>query len=133
MATRKEKQPIVGIWGLVGIFVLVIFIPAVKAEEPVDFTLFASCTFTMAAEDKDFRFSSFECTGVTQSNHENKVFDNLSTLKVGIGRREGEQSTIYSVSKYMDRDRDYVIMEFNESGPSRRLEGTWKILYGTGK
>ncbi len=25
------------------------------------------------------------------------------------------------------------MMEFNESGKSPKLEGTWKILYGTGK
>jgi len=129
MVTRKERQMNVGIRGLIGIFVLVMLIPAVQAEEPIDFTQYASCTFTMASEDKDFRFSSFECIGITRSNHENKVFDNMSVLDVGVGRREGEQSTSYSLAKYMDRDGDYVIMEFSEI----HREGTWKILYGTGK
>jgi hypothetical protein len=54
-------------------------------------------------------------------------------MDVGVGRREGEQSTVYSLSKYMDRDGDYVIMEFNESGQGRQMEGSWKILYGAGK
>jgi hypothetical protein len=115
------------------VFGLVMLIPAVQAEEPIDFTQYASCTFTPASEDKEFIFSSFECTGITRSNQENKVFDNMSVLDVGVGRREGGQSTAYSLSKYMDRDGDYVIMEFNEFGPTGRLEGTWKILYGTGK
>ncbi len=122
-------------WILAVIIVLglVLLIPAVRAEEPIDFIQYASCTFTSASEDKEFRFSSFECTGITRSNHENKVFDNMSVLDVGVGRREGGQSTTYSLAKYMDRDGDYVIMEFNESGPTGRSEGTWKILYGTGK
>ena len=113
---------------------LVMLIPAAQAEDPIDFTQYASCTFTPASQDKEFGFSSFECTGITRSNHENKVFDNMSVLDVGVGRREGGgQTTAYSLSKYMDRDDDYVIMEFNESGPAGQPEGTWKILYGTGK
>ena len=115
------------------VFGLVMLIPAVQAEEPIDFTQYASCTFTPASEDKEFRFSSWECTGITRSNHENKAFDNMSVLDVGVGRREGGQSTLYSLSKYLDRDGDYVVMEFNEVAPSERLEGTWKILFGTGK
>jgi len=133
MVKRKERQTNVGIWGLVGIFVLVMLIPAVQAEEPIDFTQYASCTRTPASEDKEFSFGSIECIGITRSNQENKIFDNMSFLDVVVGRVEGEQSTVYSLSKYMDRDGDYVIMEFSESGLSPRLEGTWKILYGTGK
>jgi hypothetical protein len=129
MVARKERQTKVSIWGLVGIFVLVMFAPIAQAEEPIDFTQYASCTFTPASQDKEFGFSSFECTGITRSNHENKVFDNMSVLDVGVGRREGEQTTSYSLAKYMDRDGDYVVMEFSEI----RREGTWKILYGTGK
>ena len=133
MVPSKKKQRIVGALGIAGIFALVILIPVVQAEEPIDFTQYASCTFTLASEDKEFRFSTFECTGITRSNQENKVFDNMSVLDVGVGRREGSQSTTYSIAKYMDRDGDYVIMEFNESGPIGRGEGIWKILYGTGK
>ena len=112
---------------------MVMLIPAVQAEEPNDFTQYASCTFTPVSEDKEFRFSSFECIGITRSNQENKIFENMSVLDVGVARREGGQSTVYSLTKYMDRDGDYVIMEFTESGPPERLEGTWKMLYGTGK
>jgi hypothetical protein len=113
---------------------LVILIPAAQAEEPIDFTQYVSCTFTPASEDKEFIFRSLECIGITRSNHDNKVFDNMSVLDVGVSRREGGQSTSYSLAKYMDRDGDYVIMEFNESGQTGRpQEGTWKILYGTGK
>ena len=115
------------------VFCLVMVIPAAQAEEPIDFTQYGVCTSTPASEDKEFRFSSFECIGITRSNQENKVFENMSVLEVGVGRHEGGQSTIYSLAKYMDRDGNYVIVEFNESAPSDRLEGTWKILYGTGK
>ena len=133
MVTSKKKQRIVSTLGIAGIFALVILIPVVQAGEPIDFTQYASCTFIPASEDKEFRFSSFECIGITRSNQENKVFDNMTVLDVGVGRREGGESTAYSIAKYMDRDGDYVIMEFNESGWIGRGEGVWKILYGTGK
>lgn len=115
------------------VFSFFMLIMPVEAEEPIDFTQYASCTFTPVSEDKEFIFSSFECIGITRSNQENKVFDNMSVLDVGVGRREGGQRASYSIAKYMDRDGDYVIMEFNEFDPTGRGEGTWKILYGTGK
>jgi len=133
MVAIEGRRWNVGIWGFVGIFVLVMLIPAIQAEEPIDFTQYCSCTRTPASEDKEFSFGSIECTCITRSNHENKVFDNMSVLDVVVGRVEGGQSTVYSLAKFMDLDGDYVIMEFNESGKSPRLEGTWKILYGTGK
>ena len=78
---------------------LVILIPAAQAEEPIDFTQYASCTSTLASEDKEFILRSFECIGITRSNHDNKVFDNMSVLDVGVSRREGWQSTAYSHSR----------------------------------
>jgi hypothetical protein len=108
---------------------MAVIVPASQAEESIDFTQYASCTFTPVSQDKEFGFSTFECTGITRSNHENKVFENMSVLDVGVNRREGEQGTSYSLAKYMDRDGDYVVMEFSEIS----REGTWKILYGTGK
>jgi len=49
---------------------------------------------------------------------------------VGVRRDETGQTTSYSLSKYMDRDGDYVIMEFNEPGSTGRQYGTgrWKGL-----
>jgi hypothetical protein len=133
MVKRKERQAHVGIWSLVGIFVLVMFALVAQAEEPIDFTQYASCKFTLMSDDKEFRFGSFDCKGISRSNQENEVFENMSLWEVGVFRNVEAQSTAYSCAKYMDRDGDLVIMEFSESGPTEQPEGTWKILYGTGK
>jgi hypothetical protein len=122
-------------WIVAVTIVLGLLIPAAQAEEPIDFTQYSSCTFGRASVDKEFGFSTYECIGITRSNQENKVFDNMSALDVGVARRDGKQITAYGTGKYMDRDGDYVIMEFIESGTTepRQQEGTWKTLYGTGK
>jgi len=99
METRRGRKGNVGIWSLVGMFVSVMFALVAQAEEPIDFTQYASCTFTPASEDKEFLFSSFECIGITRSNQENKVFENMSVLDVGVGRREGSQRASYSIAK----------------------------------
>ena len=126
MSYRIESIVVVAI-------VLGLLSPAAQALEPIDFTQYASCTSTPASDDKEFRFASFECLGITRSNQENKIFENMSVLEVGVARHAGGQSTIYSLAKYTDLDGDYVVMEFSESAPSDRVEGTWKTLYGTGK
>jgi hypothetical protein len=133
MVKRKERQAHVGIWSLVGIFVLVMFTLVAQAEEPIDFTQYASCRFTQTAGDKESMFGNFECTGVTRSNQENKVFEKMSLREVGFFNNVGGQTTAYSYTTYTDGDGDFVIMEFRESGPTEQPEGTWKILYGTGK
>jgi|MudIll2142460700_1097286.scaffolds.fasta_scaffold284344_1 hypothetical protein len=112
---------------------LVVLIPAAQAEQPIDFTQYTSCTSTASSDDKEFTFASFECIGITRSNQENKVFENMSALVVGIVRTVGGNVTTISYAKYMDRDGDFVIIESDESGPAAQFGGTWKILYGTGK
>ena len=42
---------------------LVMLLPAAQAEDPIDFTQYASCTFTPASSDKEFGFFSYECRG----------------------------------------------------------------------
>jgi hypothetical protein len=133
MVKRKERQAHVGIWSLVGIFVLVMFALVAQAEEPIDFTQYASCRFTPLSDDKESTFGTFECMGITRSNQENKVFENMSLREVGFFNSVGAQSTAFSYTKYMDRDGDLVMIKFSESGPTEQPEGTWEILYGTGK
>jgi hypothetical protein len=133
MVKEKERQGHVGMWSLFGIFVLVMFALVAQAEEPLDFTQYASCTFTLMSDDKEFRFGNSDCMGITRSNQENKLFENMSLREVGFFRNMEAQSAVYSCAKYMDHDGDFVIIEFSESGPIEQPEGTWKILYGTGK
>jgi hypothetical protein len=129
MDTGKVRKWSVGLLGVVGIVVLIMAIPGAKAEKPIDFSIYRSCTFAVASDDKEFKISSYECLGTTRSNHENNVFDNMSILDVGVARREGEQGASYSLAKLMDPDGDYVVMEFSDT----KGERVWKMLYGTGK
>ena len=133
MVKRKERQVHVAMWSLVGIFVLVIFVPVAQAEEPIDFTQYASCRFTQTGGDKESIFVNFECTGITRSNQENKVFEKMSLREMGFFDNVEAQNTAYSYTEYTDGDGDLVVMKFIESGPPEQPEGTWKILYGTGK
>ncbi len=125
------------IGGLAGIFVLAMLIPIAQAEEPIDFTQYNTCTSTMVLtpkESKEFVFYGMECLGMTRSNLETKVFENMTVDLVAIGKVEAGQGTQHNLSKSADRDGDYVVMEFNETkSPGRPQEGTWKILYGSGK
>jgi hypothetical protein len=133
MVKRKERKMHVRIWSFVGIFALVMFVPVAQAEEPIDFTQYASCRFAPLSEDKESMFGTFECIGITRSNQENKVFENMGLREVGFFNNVGAQSTAFSYTKYMDSDGDLVMMKFSESGPTEQPEGTWEILYGTGK
>ena len=133
MLRRKERQTHIGIWGFAGILVLAMLIPVARAEEPIDFTQYNTCTGTEALSTKEFSFYNGECMGITRSNLESKVFENVTVHHLAIGKVEAGQGTQYALAKYTDRDGDYVVMEFNETPPPDRQEGTWKMLYGTGK
>jgi hypothetical protein len=125
------KRKRVSILGFVGIFVLFTFIPVAQAEQPIDFTDCGTGTFTLVSDSKEFMVTVFEVKGITRSNLENKVFDNVTYHHAGVTRIVAGKMTVYGYTKYLDPDGDFVILEINEVGPP--MEGTWKFLYGTGK
>lgn len=110
---------------------MAIFIPVAPAQQPIDYTDCGSGTFTLMSDAKEFTVLVFDIKGVTRSNHENKVFDNMTYHHVGVNRIVAGKWTVYGYTKYMDSDGDFVIFEINEAGPP--MEGTWQFLYGTGK
>jgi hypothetical protein len=48
-----------------------------QAEEPIDFTQYASCTFTPMSDDKEFRFGSF----LTKIRENKKTSQKMSERK----------------------------------------------------
>ena len=81
MITRKAFS----ILGLIGIFVLIIFVPAAQAEQPFDITLCGSTTRTaILIESEELRISTFEGKGLARSNLESKAFDNCSYHLLGV-------------------------------------------------
>ena len=113
------------------IFGLILFIPFAQAQQPIDFTDCASGTFTLLSDAKEFTVFAFDMKGISRSNLENKVFDNMTFHHAGVTRIVAGKWTVHGYTKYMDPDGDFVIFEINEVG--RPMEGTWEFLYGTGK
>ena len=116
---------------VISIFGLILFISFAQAQQPIDFTDCASGTFTLLSDAKEFTIFAFDMKGISRSNLENKVFDNMTFHHAGVTRIVAGKWTVYGYTKYMDSDGDFVIFEINEVGPP--MEGNWQFLYGTGK
>ncbi len=64
--------------GVVILFGLLLFIPVAQAEQPLDFTRCGSSTQTILSATEELRATSQDFKGITMSNLENKVFDNMT-------------------------------------------------------
>ena len=125
MAIRKK----VNLGGVVGIFVLITFIPIAQAEQPFDFTICISGTISLLSTSEGVNVFGTESKGITMSNHENKVFHNCTYQFMGVGRGPIGTPIGFGYCKLMDADGDFAIGEL--SGPPTDL--TLKFLQGTGK
>ncbi len=56
-----------------------LFIGVAYAEQPFDFTRCSSATQTTLSATEELTVRSSEVKGITMSNLENKVFDNMTT------------------------------------------------------
>jgi hypothetical protein len=108
---------------------LVMFIPVAQAETPYDITACGSGTVTVLSQSKELTVASSETRGISESNHENKVFDNCSFYHVRIVKIEAGKWSAHGYTKFMDPDGDILIVEFSQMGE----EATTKFLQGTGK
>jgi hypothetical protein len=117
---------------------LVTFIPVVQAEQPFDFTYCGSSTLTMVSASKELTVGTFDMKGITISNLENKVFDNMTFHCVAVFQVMDGKSSGKGYCKDMDPDGDFFIIEFTLVGmdaTTRFLQGTgkWKGITGEGK
>ena len=130
MVTGKERQRNVGIWGLVGIFVLVLFIQVAQAQRSYDITeCYSFTSHTTLSEVPDLIIVGFDGKGIVRSNVENKVFDNFTLHCAGIRRITDGKAEAHGYFKYLDPDGDFFFME----GTAVEGEIIMKFLSGTGK
>ena len=114
---------------VVSIIALFIWIPSARAQTPFDVTFCAFVTFTNLTESPELTVFGLEAKGIAFSNHENKVFDNMSIQWVAIGQRMPGKSNVSGYCKFMDPDGHFIIMEDQSAG----REATYTFLHGTGK
>jgi len=136
MLTRKTKEWQGIAWGFIGIFVL--FIPIARAQTPFDFTLCATGTNTMVFESKELTVLGRQGMGIIFSNHENRIFNDMTWLFVGIDKIADGKPTALLYSKFVDPDGDIIVGEFAITEAERTLKflhgsGKWKGIKGEGK
>jgi hypothetical protein len=108
---------------------LTVFVPVAQAQQTYDITECYSFTFTPLLESKELTALSYDATGIVQSLHKNKVFDNCTIRSVGIRRVMAGKGTTYGYFKYLDPDGDSFVME----GIAVGEDVTMKFIHGTGK
>jgi hypothetical protein len=118
-------------WKAIPIFltVVVLFIPAAEAQQPFDITYCASSTMTTVSASEGLTVLSLDTKGVAFSNHENKVFDNMTFHCVAVGKVVGGKPIGNGICKYMGPDGDIVVWDLSIDGPVYTL----KAIQGTGK
>jgi hypothetical protein len=129
MAKRERGKKSLSIWGFIGNFILFMFIPVAQAQTPFDITYCSSVTFTPVYASKELTVSGSTGTSIIFSNHENKIFDNLTMHFVGVSKTVGNERTALNYVKLMDPDGDIIVGEISVEEPVKTL----KFLHGTGK
>jgi hypothetical protein len=118
-------------WKAIPIFLtlVVLFIPAAEAQQPFDTTYCASSTMTTISASEGLIAISLDGKGIVRSNHENKVFDNMTFHGIAVVKVVGGKPIGYGICKYMDPDGDIVVWDEIIDGPVTTL----KAIQGTGK
>ncbi len=109
---------------------LVTFVVTAEAQQPFEITDFWFAKVTMLSESKELTVLSSEVWGITNSDNDNKLFNNLTSHCVSVRTfvaGKPQKSTLYS--KFMDGDGDFFIVETI----GREGQGDWTFLQGTGK
>ena len=118
-------------WRAVPIFLIVgvLFIPAAEAQQPFDITYCATSNMTTVSASEELIVLSLDTKGIAMSNHENKVFDNMTFLCVAVGKVVAGKPIGTGYCKYMDPDGDIIVWELSIDVPVDTL----KAIQGTGK
>ncbi len=108
---------------------VVLFTPNAKAQQPFDITYCATSNMTTVSATEGLIVLSLDTKGIAFSNHENKVFDNMTFHGVAVGKVVAGKPIGTGYFKYMDPDGDIVIWELSIDVPVDTL----KAIQGTGK
>jgi hypothetical protein len=110
---------------------LVMSISVAQAQQSVEWTQCFYGTSAISVATDELTVLTFESKGITMSNLEGKLFNNMSSHCMGAMKVVAGQRTQITYSKYMDSDGDFVVLE-TIAVPGQK-EDAWKFLYGTGK
>jgi hypothetical protein len=115
-------------------FSLVMFNPVAQAEQPLDITDYFYSTATVWPASPELTIFQSDAKGFVRDNLENKIFDNLTSHCLRVGRISAGKLTGTTFSKFTDSDGDFFMTEStSDAVPAAAAESTWKFLYGTGK
>jgi hypothetical protein len=103
---------------------MVMHIPLAYSEEPVEWTLYWSANGHNLTTSQELSVAWGDILGITSSS--NSLFNDLSYSGYCLWLVQPQKMKVDCLSKYMDADKDYFILE------SMSGEG-WKSIYGTGK
>ena len=106
-----------------------IFTSIASAESPFNVTTCFSGERTTVAESPEVTVSGSLTKGTWLSNHENKIFHNMTSQCAGILKIVAGKAYGFAYCKVMDPDGDFIIMENTLAAP----EITFKFLHGMGK
>jgi len=106
-----------------------LFIPIAEAQQPFDISYCASGTMTTISASEGMVVISLDSKGIAWSNHENKIFDNMTFHCAVVGKFVAGKPIGSGYCKYMDPDGDIVIWDLSIDG----AVDTYKALHGTGK
>ncbi len=123
--------PSKGCWVAVTVVILglIIFIPEVRGQQPMDMISCGDAVVTTAVSTPEFAVWGFDAKGINLDNLPSKAFDNMTYHTLGVYKAEGGKPIGPFYSKYMDPSGDFFVVEVFHVGAER----DWKYLYGTGK
>ena len=115
-------------------FALVEFNPVAQAEQPLDITDYFYATSTFLSASPELTIFQTDAKGFVRDNLQNKIFDNLTSHCLRVGRISAGKLTGTIFTKFTDSDGDFFIIEFtSDAVPAATAESTWKFIDGSGK
>ena len=115
-----------------------IFTSAVNAETPFDVTTCFSGERTTVAGSPEVTVAGSLTKGTWLSNHENKIFQNMTSQCAGILKILAGKAYGTAYCKVMNPDGDFIIMENTLEAPEIKFNflhgtGKWKGIRGSGQ
>jgi hypothetical protein len=134
MRTRKRGQWKWFVWTSIGVLSIIMFVPTSQAEQIVDFTDYFYATVTPLSTSPEFTVFQSEVKGIVQNSSGNKMFDNLTSYCLRMGKVVAGKMSYTTYTRFTDPEGDFFITEATaEDVPAGVFEGTWKFVHGTGK
>jgi len=134
MGTKNGRKRIVMVWAFAGILSFIMLSPNSYGEQPIDLTDYFYATVTPLLTTPELTIFHSDIKGVVRDNLESKVFENMVSYCLRLGRVSSGKMTSIIYTKLTDSDGDFIIIEStSDAVPAAVVESTWKFLYGTGK